>query len=73
MALLWITLVLGVFNICVGFALGVYVQTKRQAASGTPGMDEGVPLDDGFAPYRSLARASGDAGEAVGSPKQGEA
>jgi hypothetical protein len=67
MVLVLLVIVIGVFNICIGFALGVYVQSMRQASPSTPGFQDDLPLDDGFSPYRSLVsnRESGVAAAAT--------
>jgi hypothetical protein len=65
MSLVLLVIVIGVLNICVGFALGVYVQSTRHAASGPAGLEDDVPLDDNFSPYRSLVR-SGESSIAPG-------
>jgi hypothetical protein len=58
MVLVLLVIVIGVFNICIGFALGVYVQSMRQASPNTPGFEDNLSLDDGFSPYRPLVSNS---------------
>jgi hypothetical protein len=57
MTLVLLVVVIGVINICVGFTLGVHFQGMRFAASGTPGLEDDLPLDDDFSPYRTLAKS----------------
>jgi hypothetical protein len=75
MTFVWLTVVIGVFNICLGFALGIYFQGTRQAAGGARLDDVAVPLDDAeldvaFS-YRSRAEAE-KMGAAIADPLQVE-
>ena len=65
MSVVLLVVVVGVLNICVGFALGVYVQSNRHASSGDSGCADDFPLDDNFSPYRSLATSSENAAAAA--------
>jgi hypothetical protein len=70
MSLVLLVVVIGVLNICVGFALGVYVQSTRHASSGISGCDDDLPLDDNFSPYRSLANGSDNSRAAAAAAEQ---
>lgn len=51
MTLVWLTVVIGVFNICLGFALGVYVQGIRSSAANDLSADH--PHEDMLPAYPS--------------------
>ena len=55
MTIIWLTVVVGVFNICLGFALGIYMQGLRDVSP------HGGEHDDVFAPYDPSVDDDGDA------------